>query len=254
MAARLAAAGAGSEAEGAEEVEEIIADEGNLPRMEASLAGERIDRLGDRIIGQWEDPFPLAPLEGKPKNRSLRLNPDEGDRFHLEIQAVFSDEVLDLPLSLSLDCRDLVLRFFALRVFGGLPRGDLHGFLDEGLVVAVNPSDIALEPPLQAFDEIAEGLPRHLGSRPEEGIDHLSGNRGLPYLRGRRRVEWVEPFGLEGPDGEVALIDQVFPVGMREKKMILGITSFVPTIWRAADVCCGKEGECAHPGGGGASI
>src|SRR5579863_8378770 len=46
----------------------------------------------------------------------------------------------------------------------------------------------------------------------------------------------------------------VFPVGMREKKMILGITSFVPTIWRAADVCCGKEGECAHPGGGGASI
>ena len=61
-------------------------------------------------------------------------------------------------------------------------------------------------------------------------------------------------YGIAREPSQKRLVDRVFPVGMREKKMILGITSFVPTIWRAADVSCGKEGECAHPGGGGASI
>src|SRR5579863_9330485 len=137
--------------------------------------------------------------------------------------------------------------------WGGLRRATPYAFTEQG--VAMLSSVLRSERAIQVNIAIMRAFVR----LKEMIASHKDLARKLTELEKKYDKQFAVVFEalrqlMEPPKTKQRSIGCVFPVGMREKKMILGITSFVPTIWRAADVCCGKEGECAHPGGGGASI
>ncbi len=75
----------------------IVTYKGSSMRVKTWLTGERIDSPGNGIICQGKFSGRKSSFYGNPKNSCIRLYTYRRYRLYLNIQAVFGDQVLNLP-------------------------------------------------------------------------------------------------------------------------------------------------------------